>query len=141
MKYQDLFVSPRKMKSVMDSQLNRLLKDTDIKSSHVPFILSIGKHEGCSMKDLCLMLGTDKGLVTRVVQNLIEGEFVENKSEGGRTYKLFLTEKGKKAFDISSNVIDQVIEDVIKVLDEDEIASMRRITAKIEKKLDDSYRY
>ncbi|MFA5312022.1 MAG: MarR family winged helix-turn-helix transcriptional regulator [Methanomassiliicoccales archaeon] len=141
MKYKDLFVSPQKMKSVMDSQVNRLLKDTGLKSSHLPFIISIGENDGCSMKDLCLMLGIDKGLVTRVVRALINDGLVINASQSGKTYKLSLTEEGREAFKISSNVIDQVIEDVINVLDEDDIIAMRRITAKMNKKFDESYKY
>jgi len=141
MKHQDLMISPRKMKSVVYSQINILLKGTDIKSSQIPFILFIGEHEGSSLKDLCMMMGIDKGLVTRVVQTLIKNGYVVNMSQSGRTYKLSLTQKGKEAFEISTNAIDHVFQDIVEILDEEDAAMMRRITAKINKKLDESYRY
>jgi len=129
------------MKSVMDSQMNRLLKDTNFKSSQLPFIISIGEKDGCSMKDLCLMLGIDKGLVTRVVKTLIKNGYVINTSRSGKAYKLSLTENGREAFKTLSEVVDRVIEDVVNVLDEDDIVALKRITAKMNKKLDESYKY
>jgi len=138
---QDLFPSPHKMKSVMDSQMNKLLKDTDLKSSQVPFILTIGEDDGCSMKDLCITLGIDKGLVTRVVQTLIKNGFVVNENKNGKKYCLSLTDKGWEAFKTSTDVIDHVIEDLMNILDEDEVAALGRITAKINKKLDELYKY
>jgi DNA-binding MarR family transcriptional regulator len=137
----NLFVSPQKMKSYWRSQMNRMLKGKDFLSSQVPFILTIGDNEGISMKDVCSTIGADKGLTTRVIRTLIEKELVVNRSESIRTYKLYLTEKGREAYDLSMNARDKALELLIEGLDEKDMADMRRISEKIERRIDDLYEY
>ncbi|OPY34582.1 MAG: transcriptional repressor MprA [Methanomassiliicoccales archaeon PtaU1.Bin124] len=137
----DMMISPKKMKSIIDSHMNRMLKDKDFSAAQVPFILEIGRNEGISMKDLCISLGADKGLVTRVVRNLIDSELVENRSETVRTYRLFLTEKGREAFADSTSTLDEAFDQVFSCLDEKDKVDMARIFAKINKKLDELYKY
>ncbi|MDW5562961.1 MAG: MarR family winged helix-turn-helix transcriptional regulator [Methanomassiliicoccus sp.] len=69
--------------------MSKMLKGEDFTSSQVPFIITIGKNEGISMKDVCAALGADKGLTTRVTRTLIEKELVENHDGSTRTYRLF----------------------------------------------------
>lgn len=141
MKNKDLFVNPQKMKSFINSYMNKMLKDKDFKSSHVPYILAIGSNEGSSMKELSIFTGSDKGLTTRVVKILIENGFVENKNEASRTYKLYLTEKGKEAYDISTATIDQIMDIIYDCLDKEDVENLRKISAKINKRIDESYKY
>jgi DNA-binding MarR family transcriptional regulator len=141
MRYKNLFVSPQKMKSYWGSQMNKMLKGKDFSSSQVPFILTIGGNEGISMKDVCATLGADKGFTTRVIRTLIEKGLVVNRSESSRTYKLYLTETGREAYDLSTNVRDKAVEQLLNGLDERDIEDMRRITEKIERTIDDLYEY
>ena len=141
MRNKDLFVSPQKMKSYWGSQMNKLLKGKDFSSSQVTFILTIGENEGISMKDICSTLGADKGLTTRVIRALIEKGLVVNRSESNRTYSLFLTEKGREAYELSTDVLGKALEQLLEGLDEKDIEDLRRITKKIERRIDDLYEY
>ena len=141
MSNKDLFVSPQKMKSYWGSQMNKLLKGKDFSSSQVTFILTIGENEGISMKDICSTLGADKGLTTRVIRALIEKGLVVNRSESNRTYSLFLTEKGREAYELSTDVLGKALEQLLEGLDEKDIEDLRRITKKIERRIDDLYEY
>jgi DNA-binding MarR family transcriptional regulator len=141
MKNKDLLVSPQKTKSFMTTYMNKMLKDKEFKTSQVPFIIAIGSIEGSSMKELSIATGSDKGLTTRVVQTLIENGFVKNKSESSRTYELYLTEKGREAYDVSTAILDQTMDIIFGCLDEEDLKNMRIISAKINKRLDESYKY
>jgi DNA-binding MarR family transcriptional regulator len=141
MRNKDLFVSPQKMKSYWGSQMNKMLKGKDFSSSQVAFILTIGDNAGISMKDVCATLGADKGFTTRVIRALIEKGLVVNRSESSRTYKLYLTETGREAYDLSTDVLDKALEQLLKGLEEKDIEDLRRITKKIERRIDDLYEY
>lgn len=141
MSNRDLFVSPKKMRSFMDTQVNKMLKGKDFKASQIPYIMEIGNNEGVSMKELCTLTGADKGLTTRVVKALIENDFVENRSESSRTYELFLTKKGREAYRFSETALEKILGQLLDCLDEKDIDDIRRISAKMNKKLDDLYKY
>jgi DNA-binding MarR family transcriptional regulator len=141
MKNSDLFVSPRKMKSFIDTRLNIILKDKEFKSSQVPYIFEIGNNDGCSLKELSILIGSDKGLTTRVVRNLIENDYVTNITESSRTYRLYLTEKGIEAYDISKVAMDQIFEFLFECLNAEDRENLVVITSKLNKRLDGSYKY
>lgn len=141
MKNSDLFISPRKMKSFIDTRLNIILKDKEFKSSQVPYIFEIGNNDGCSLKELSILIGSDKGLTTRVVRNLIENDYVTNITESSRTYRLYLTEKGIEAYDISKVAMDQIFESLFECLNTEDRENLMVITSKLNKRLDESYKY
>ncbi len=141
MRNKDLFISPKKMKSYIDSQLNRMLKDKDLKASQIPFIMEVGSSEGVSMKELCTQLGVDKALTTRVIKTLMENGYVENRSGSSRTYQLFLTKKGKEAKRQSVKAMESTFDQLLECLDEKDIEDTRRITAKLNHRLDELYKY
>jgi DNA-binding MarR family transcriptional regulator len=137
----DLFISPKKMRSFMDSRINKMLKDKDYTASQLPFIMEIGKNGGVSMKDLSTTIGADKGLTTRVIQTLIANGFVENRSESTRTYKLYLTEKGMEAYSYSKATMDKLLGQLLECLTEEDREHFRVISQKINKRLDELYEY
>jgi DNA-binding MarR family transcriptional regulator len=141
MRNRDLFISPKKMRSFMDAQVNKMLKGKDFKASQIPFIMEIGNNEGVSMKDLCMLTGADKGLTTRVVKALIQNSFVENRSESSRTYELFLTERGREAYLFSEAAMEKMLGLLLECLDEKDIEDIRRVSAKLDKRLDELYKY
>jgi len=141
MSIKDYMASPKKMKSVLDSNVNKRLKGTDLTASQVPFIIEIAEREGLSVKDLCMVLGVDKGLATRVIKALIENGYVVNRSESGRTYRLFLTEKGREAHDLSMSILEQTIGQILECLDEQELRCLEEISKKLNKRLDELYKY
>lgn len=66
-------------------------------------ILYVGKHPGCSQAELTAALGLDWGYSQRSVARLVE-DGVLTREKTGRAYRLDLSEKGRKAFDISHQV-------------------------------------
>lgn len=141
MDYRDFVIPLKKMRSILDSSMNRTLKDKDFTASQVPFIMEIGENEGISMKNLSTALGVDKGFTTRVVRVLIDNGFVENRGESSRTYRLYLTEKGKEAFDLSTTTLDQALGQIFECLNDEDINNLRKISAKMNKRLDELYKY
>lgn len=63
----------------------------------------MGKHPGCSQAELTAALGLDWGYSQRSVARLVE-DGVLTREKAGRAYCLNLSEKGRKAFDISHQV-------------------------------------
>jgi DNA-binding MarR family transcriptional regulator len=141
MSNKDYIIWPRKMKSFLDSKINKSLKAKDFTASQIPFIIAIAEREGLSMKDLCVELGIDKGLATRVVKALIENGHVVNKSESSRTYKLYLTDKGVEAFDFAMMNLEQTLEQVLECLDEQELGCLKTISRKLNNRLDELHKY
>jgi DNA-binding MarR family transcriptional regulator len=111
----DQMISPKKMKSILDSQMNKVLKEVGFTASQVPFILEIGVNEGISMKELSIFLGADKGLTAKVVHSLIKNGLVENRSESSRKYRLFFTRKGKEAYVLSKTTLDNILSKVFEI--------------------------
>ena len=141
MSNKDYIIWPRKMKSFLDSKINKSLKAKDFTASQIHFIIAIAEREGLSMKDLCVELGIDKGLPTRVVKALIENGHVVNKSESSRTYKLYLTDKGVEAFDFAMMNLEQTLEQVLECLDEQELGCLKTISRKLNNRLDELHKY
>jgi DNA-binding MarR family transcriptional regulator len=141
MKSRDLYVSPKKMKSYINSKINKMLKDQDFTASQIPYILEIGDNEGTSMKQLSMSLGADKGLTTRVIKALIKNGFVANNIRSGPTYSLCLTDKGREAYNLSTTIIDNALNDLLECLSDDDMEHFKAISAKINKRLDELYEY
>lgn len=136
----DHIVWPRKMKSFLDSNINKKLKGTDFTASQIPFIIAMAEMEGASMKDLSAVLGIDKGLATRVVKALIENGYAVNRSGAGRTYRLYLTDKGRWALDLAIENMEQAIGQVLECLNEQELACLKDIVRKLNNRLDELQR-
>jgi DNA-binding MarR family transcriptional regulator len=137
----DLYISPKKIKSFIDSQMNKMLRDKDFTASQLPYIMTIGETEGISMKQLSMVVGVDKGLTTRVIHTLIKNGLVVNNSESSRIYRLFLTDEGKEAYNISRGTIEKTVSKLFECLDEDDKKHLRTISDKINKRLDELYEY
>lgn len=137
----DFFITSRKMKSFIDARINMLLKDQEFKACHVPYILEIGNNEGCSMKELSILTGSDKGLTTRVVRTLIESDYVTNITESNRTYRLYLTQKGVDAFNLSKSAIEQVLSSLFEALSEADKHNLKVVNEKLSRRMDASYKY
>ena len=82
--------------------VNKELKDRDISRGQVPFILYIGKHEGCTPSQLTKDMKMDWGHSQRSITRLVDQELIIKQSEGEnkRNYHLSLTEKGKDIFEL-----------------------------------------
>lgn len=135
----DYLISPKKMKTFLDSSINKGLKDKDFTASQAHFLRAIGEKRGASMKDLCLTLGVNKGLGTRAIKALIKNGYVVNRSESSRTYKLYLTDKGREGLDLAMDTLERALGQVFECLDEQELKCLEKITKKINDRLDELY--
>jgi len=93
------------------------------------------------MKELSILTGSDKGLTTRRVRALIQNDYVTNITESNRTYRLYLTQRGVDAFNLSKSAIEQILNSLFECLDENDKQNLRVITEKLSRRLDDSYKY
>lgn len=76
--------------------VNRVMKRYDLGYSCYNFLLYLSRKEGASQKALCTDMVIDEALAARVMKKLEAQDYVRReKPAGGRTYRLFLTEKGQ----------------------------------------------
>lgn len=85
---------------------NQRMHELGLSQGQLFFILYVGKHPGCSPKELALNLHMDTGHVTRSLVKLEQAGFLSQKSniKDRRSRLLCLTEKGNEAFRISHEV-------------------------------------
>lgn len=72
------------------------------------YLLCVNKNPGSSLVKLKDMLHVDKAYVTRVVARLCDMDYLrkEQRKEDGRSYCLFLTERGEEVLKIIRDVPD-----------------------------------
>ena len=99
----------------------------------LPFIIYIGKHRDCTPAELTKALKADWGHSQRSITKLVQGDFVikERSKSNARTYRLDLTEKGRKAFRVSHQVFFSWDENAFSELTEGERAELFRLLQKI----------
>lgn len=97
------------------------------------FILYVGKHPGCSPKELAGSLRMDTGHVTRSLVKLEQAGFLrqESNSRDRRSRLLCLTDKGKEAFRVSHEVFSDWDCEVMKALGQEERHLLLRLLSGI----------
>ena len=82
------------------SFVNQELKNRDVSRGQIPFIIYVGKHEGCAPCQLTKELKMDWGHSQRSITRLVEQNLMikQSDSENKRNYHLYLTESGKDIF-------------------------------------------
>lgn len=76
--------------------VSRVMKRYGLGYSCYNFLLYLGRREGVSQKALCADMVIDEALAARVMKKLeTQGYVRREKPAGGRTYRLYLTEKGQ----------------------------------------------
>ena len=104
----DLFIFHAKTRSYMIPRLTEALKGRRISASEVSTLLIVHDHPGCSLKDICLKIASDKGRMTNIVKHLTEEGLVENRSPNKKTYQLYLTEDGMIEHDFSRDALRKI---------------------------------
>lgn len=77
---------------------DKLLSDTNLNASQVPFLILIFENEGISMQELAIRGCFDKGTITKSIQKLEENGYVQSvpSSTDKRIRNLYTSEKAKK---------------------------------------------
>lgn len=76
--------------------INHVLEPYGLGYSSYKFLLYLSRNEGCSQKQLCCNMVLDEALATRVMKKLESQGYVSREKGNGRTYRLYLTEKGRE---------------------------------------------
>lgn len=89
-------------------------------------ILYIHRHSGCTPGELGKNLGIDAGQATRSLDKLEKEGFIERtrKTEDKRSFSLFLTTKGEKAFSYSTEILHNWEKNITTALNEEEKDSL-----------------
>jgi DNA-binding MarR family transcriptional regulator len=78
--------------------LGNELREFDIGSAQLPFLMVLYNQDGLSQKEMSKILHVDKATTGRDIKKLVESGYVIRKRDpmDRRTYKIFLTSKGRK---------------------------------------------
>lgn len=98
------------------------LQDLGLSQGTLFFVLYVGKHPGCSPKELAEGLRMDTGHVTRSLAKLEQSGFLiqEKNPKDRRAHTLRLLEKGQDAFRISHELFTRWDNEVVRGLSHDE---------------------
>lgn len=109
------------------------LADEGLSQGQLYFILYVGRHTGCSPKELTQALHMDAGHATRMLAKLAQDEFlVQEKSvTDRRAHILRLTEKGEAAFRLSHELFTQWDTEVLHPLSADEQTTLITLMSKL----------
>lgn len=92
------------------------LQEIQVSQGQLFFLLYIGKHDGCSPKQLALALQMDQGHATRTITKLIANGFLVQKEnrEDRRAHTLHLTNQGQEAFQLAYELFHEWDAQVLK---------------------------
>ncbi len=113
----------------------RKLQEIGLSQGLLFFILYIGKHPGCSPRELAGALKMDSGHVARSLTKLEAAGFIyqEQNQRDRRAHVLRLTAKGTEAFELSHALFFQWDSDILKEMGGEEqellFALLERLTA------------
>ncbi len=113
------------------------MESLGLQGSHGPYLMTISKIPGSSMKEVSAFLMVDKSITTRTVGTLIDAGFVSNDSEDARRYSLTLTEKGRAAVKMIEEISDELWKDLLSDLTEEEMIVFYSVVSKIKARLNE----
>jgi DNA-binding MarR family transcriptional regulator len=122
-----------KLNKQMQKIFGEELKPCDLSSAHALYLIVLFENDGLTLKELTENVGMDKANTTRVVTDLKAKGYIytDCTKEGGRKYKVFLTENGKKAAEIVRSVITKMLDNIFSILTDAERAQYIAILKKI----------
>lgn len=97
--------------------VNEVLQPYNLGFSCYKFLMFLSRNEGCNQKVLCRQMCVDEAVATRGMRRLQEEGYVcrRKTKEDGRSYALFLTDKGRGLVPVIQKTVrewwDQVMKD------------------------------
>ena len=108
---------------------NQEMSDYNLRSSHISCLYYLYTSRDLTATDLCERCDEDKSTISRALEYLQSGGYLEPESERRYRSPLVLTEKGAAAGKIIADKIDGVLEEVSAGLTEEErLAFYRSLT-------------
>lgn len=76
--------------------ISHAMEEYHLTPSAYKFLVLLSHHEGCSQRDLSVMLSIDEAMATRAIRKLLDLKYIIRKKENNkRTYCLYLTDSGR----------------------------------------------
>jgi len=93
------------------------------------FILELMEHDGLSMQELSRAVLVDNGYTTRAVKMLVDRGYVRKRidSEDSRSYRIFLTAKGRKTSSDIQGALLEWAELITEGVSEEEIGVLHQV--------------
>jgi DNA-binding MarR family transcriptional regulator len=109
--------------------INCRLKPIGLSSGLFYFILELMEHDGLSMQELSRAVMVDNGYTTRAVKMLAGRGYLRRRvdSADSRSYRIFLTAKGRKASSAIQDVLSEWADLVTEGVLEEEIGVLYRV--------------
>jgi DNA-binding MarR family transcriptional regulator len=108
---------------------NRQLKDIDISSGLVYFIVELSQADWLNMSDLSAAVGVDNAYATRAVEKLAALGYVNKipDEHDRRAYRISLTPKGRQIADRVNETLHQWIGIITQGVSPEDIATVNRV--------------
>lgn len=108
------------------------MKEYGIGYSSYNFLFYLSANPGCSQKEMCENMAVDEALAVRMMKKLQEQGLIEREKsvENGRSYAIYLTEKGEEIIPRLRNALAGWWTQVLSILSEEE---QQRMISGVEK--------
>jgi DNA-binding MarR family transcriptional regulator len=109
--------------------INCRLKPIGLSSGLFYFILELMEHDGLSMQELSRAVMVDNGYTTRAMKMLVDRGYVRKRinSDDSRSYRIFLTAKGRKTYSVIQGVLMEWADLVTEGVSDEEIEVLFRV--------------
>ncbi len=114
------------------------LQGTDLKTGHVPFLLTVLAEPGVSLTELSRRTGLDKSTVARNVQQLVDLGYVERVGDPRRSNTVYLTERGETAAKELAERDAEATRDLLSRLEPGDEEDLERILRRIMDRVEDA---
>ena len=117
-----IFKIPRRLKYSLFTRLRRK-ENLPLNHTQVMTLMVLSEDGPVSMNTLGKSIGMDKGSFTQVIDKLVKAEYADRKRnpDDRRSVKVTLTEKGKKLTDSIKKHTHGEINNLLKILEDDEV--------------------
>ncbi len=123
------------IRNYMRDGLTEGLDGTTLKVNQVPVLTVVSSTPGLSITELSLATGLDKSTITRIVQQLVDIGLVVREGNPRQSNSVYLTDMGQDAARMVIDLEMSLWNELFDVLDDDERATLDRISTKIRSKI------
>lgn len=107
------------------------LEGTDLKTNHVPFLITVLDRPGISLTELSRCTGLDKSTVARNIQQLSDMGYVNRVGDPKRSNTVYLTDRGREAAEDVAALNRAVMGDILSCLSPGEATELHRLVGRI----------
>lgn len=109
------------------------LKSLGLTPALLYFLLYVGKHPGCTQRQMNDALCVDVGYATRSVAKLVEAGYLEQRANpsDGRSNLLYLTPEGERAYGYGRRVVGEWNDVALGCLEPEEAETLNALLGKV----------